>query len=215
MNGSTAMAPSAAQALTVLRDPGQFKWYIVPLGVLVVYAFGEQLAQRRYPVVFGALAFWCMDWLNEIANSLVFRFTHFAPLWATPGDSGLVLLIGLNFEIACMFALAGISAMRMLPEDPRVTVFGVNARIVLAVGLSALAVFVEILLNRAGALAWEWKLWNAGFPWFVFLEGYLPFYLVGFWVHDLPPERQGRVVAYLGGAVASALVVFGPVLGWI
>jgi hypothetical protein len=176
--------------------------------------YGEQIANRRRSVVLGALAFWCMDWLNEIANALVLRFTEFAPLWATPGHSGFVILVGLNFEIACMFGLAGVCAMRMLPADRTVTVFGVNNRLFLAATLSAIAVGVEILLNRAGVLVWEWRFWRAGFPWLIFLEGYLPFYLVGFWVHDLPPERQGRAAGALCASVAAALVLFGPVLGW-
>ncbi len=215
MPGAETMAPSALETLRVLRDPGHFAWSVVPLGVLVVYVYGEQIAERRRSVVLGALAFWCMDWLNEILNALFFHFNRFAPLWSTPRGSAFVVLIGLNLEIACMFAVAGVAAMRMLPEDRNQKWLGLNNRLVLAAALSALSVGVEVLLNRAGALVWEWSLWRAGFPLFVFLEGYLPFYLVGFWVHDLPPERQTRAVGALGGAVAVALLTFGPVLGWL
>src|SRR6185436_14527837 len=106
------------------------QWYVIPLGVLVVYVYGEQIASGRRSVVLGALAFWCMDWLNEILNGLVFHFSRFAPIWSTPHGSAFVILIGLNFEIAVMFAISGVAAMRMLPEDRNARWLGLNNRLV-------------------------------------------------------------------------------------
>ena len=35
------MTESASQALAILRDPSQFEWYVVPLLVLVIYAWAR------------------------------------------------------------------------------------------------------------------------------------------------------------------------------
>jgi len=53
-------------------------------------------------------------------------------------------------------------------------------------------------------------------PYLIWLLGYMPFFIVGYWVHDQPSRRkQVGVVAGLASVVAAGLVVFGGVLGWI
>jgi hypothetical protein len=210
------MTPSSAQALALLRDGSHFQWYVIPLLLIVLYLYADQIAQRRWPVVLGAIAFWLMDWINEIWNGLLFHFTQFAPAWGTPGSSAYVILIGLNIEISLMFAVMGLYAVRLLPPDRRLKVLGINNRWLIAVVNSILCVLVEVWLNRAGALTWDWRYWNAGFPWLIFLIGYLPFYVVAYRVHDMAStRRQLIVVGSLAGVVVSALAVFGGALGWI
>jgi dolichyl-phosphate-mannose--protein O-mannosyl transferase len=76
-------------------------------------------------------------------------------------------------------------------------------------------VFVEILLNAIGALTWDLEYWNTHFPVLIFLIGYLPFFAVGYWVHDMQSRRQQVVVVgTLALIVGSALLVFGVVLRW-
>ncbi|HSW14956.1 MAG TPA: hypothetical protein VLI06_19070 [Solimonas sp.] len=209
-------ADSAARALSILRDPAQFKWYVIPLLLLTVYVYAQQVHERRWPVVLGGLAFWLMDWINEIWNALVFHFSQFAPVWGAPGDTAFLILIGLNIEICLMFAVFGVTAVLLLPADPKLKVFGINNRLLAAVLNSIAAVAVECWLNVAGALTWEYRYWNTHFPYLVFLIGYLPFFLVAYWVHDLPTTRQQlRVVGTLGGIVVGSLLVFGALLGWI
>jgi hypothetical protein len=211
------MTPSAASALALLRDPAHFQWYVIPLLLVVLYLYGEQLVERRWSVVLGAAAFWLMDWINEIWNALVFHFNGYAPAWATPGhDSAFVILIGLNIEICFMFAVMGLYAVRQLPADRGLRILGIPNRWFLAVVNSILCVAVEIVLNAIGALTWDLKYWNTGFPWLIFLVGYLPFFLVAYWVHDLgETRRQLTVVGLLAGIVGASLLLFGPVLGWI
>ncbi len=211
-----AVAPSAAAAQAQLRDPATFGWHLIPLLLIVLYLYADQAAQGRWNAVLGALAFWLMDWINEIANGLIFHLTEFAPLWGTPDHSGYTLLIGLNMEISLMFAVMGLYAMRLLPADRRRRVLGVNNRLLLAAGTSVLCVLVEVWLNRIGALTWEWSFWNTRFPVLIFLFGYLTFFLVGYWVHDMESRaRQIRTVAVLAAIVAGALALFGGVLGWL
>lgn len=207
---------SAAQAQSLLRDTSHFQWYVIPLLLVVIQAFGEQIAEQRWSVVLGAVAFWLMDWFNEIINGLVFHFSGYAPIWGTPGSSALVLLIGLNIEITFMFALMGLFAMRTLPAERSLKILGLPNRWVLAGANSVLCVLVEIWLNHVGALTWDWSGWNAGSPWPIWLLGYLPFFLVGYWVHDMASmKRKLTVVGGLAGLIAAALAVFGYGLGWI
>lgn len=210
------MTASAAQALALLRDASNFQWYVIPLLLIVLYLYVEQVAERRWSVVLGAAAFWLMDWINEIWNGLLFHFTQFAPAWGTPGDSAYVILIGLNIEISFMFAVMGLYAVRSLPADPKLRILGLNNRWFIAVANSVLCVLVEVWLNRIGALTWDWKYWNAGAPWLIFLLGYLPFFVVAYWVHDMSDRRrQLAVVGSLAGVVGVGLALFGGVLGWI
>ena len=208
-------APSALAAQRILRDPSQFQWYVIPLFALVVYVYACEVQRKAWGVVFAGMALFAMDLFNEIWNGLVFHFTRFAPVWGAPGKTAYLLLIGLNLEIAFMFSIAGISFTKMLPEDRAVRVLGLPNRWVHAGAMSAFCVGVEILLNRAGALTWEYPWWSARFPLLIFLVGYLPFFVVAFWVHDLPtPERQGRAAGTLLGVVAALGASFG-LLGWI
>jgi hypothetical protein len=114
-----------------------------------------------------------------------------------------------------MFAIMGLYAMRTLPEDRAQKILGIDNRLALAVVNSVLCVGVEVVLNHIGALTWEWPWWNRGAPWLIFLVGYLPFFLVGYAVHDMRSRRrQVATVGALAGLVVGELVVFGG-LGWI
>jgi hypothetical protein len=207
---------AAAQALKILRDPSTFQWYIIPLFALIVYVYAAELERRNWNLIFAGLAFWGMDWFNEIWNGLVFHFTNYAPVWGAPGKTAYLLLIGLNIEICFMFAIAGITFAKMLPADKKLKVLGVPNRLLFAISGSIFCVFVEILLNRANALTWDYAWWNTGAPWLIFLIGYLPFFLVSFWVFDMPTVRQKmRVVGSILGFDILCLILFVGILKWI
>jgi hypothetical protein len=207
---------SAVQALKILRDGSQFQWYVIPLFALVVYVYAVEVERKNWNLVLAGLAFWGMDWFNEIWNGLVFHFTQYAPVWGAPGKTAFLILIGLNIEICFMFAVAGITFSKLLPTDKNVRVLGLPNRLFLAIAGSVFCVFVEVLLNSVGALTWEYAWWNVRAPWLIFLIGYLPFFLVSFWVFDL--ESVKKKVATVGTIFAVDIVglgVFGVVLGWI
>ncbi|MGB9594577.1 MAG: hypothetical protein ACPL7R_10625 [Anaerolineae bacterium] len=210
------MAESAAQALSILRDPTQFKWYVIPLFALVVIVYANEIERRNWSLVFAGLAYWGMDWFNEIWNGLVFHFTQYAPVWGAPGATAYLILIGLNIEICFMFAVAGIGFAKMLPPDKRMKVLGIPNRLFFAIAGSIFCVIVEILLNAANALTWEYAWWNAGAPWLIFLIGYLPFFLVSFWVYDMESVRNKAItVGSILGFDLVCLIVFAGILGWI
>lgn len=204
------------QALASLRDTSHFNWTVVPLLVLVFYVYSVEVERRNWNVVFAGLALWGMDWFNEIANSLVFHFTGYAPLWAAPADSAFLILIGLNIEICLMFAVMGIMAAKMLPPDPDTRILGFPNRWFLAVTFSILAVVVELFLNAVDALTWDYAWWSARFPLLIVIFGYLTFFVVAFWVHDMKTIRaKAQTVGTIFAFDAACLVLFGPVLGWI
>lgn len=210
------IADSAAQAQALVRNASHFQWYVIPLLLLVIQAYGEQAAARRWNVVLAGVAFWLMDWINEIWNGLLFHFSGFAPAWGTPGSSAYVILIGLNVEITFMFAIMGLYAARMLPADANAKIFGINNRWVIAAVNSVLCVGVEYWLNHIGALTWEWSGWNVGTPWLIWLVGYMPFFVVAYLVHDMRSRKsQVAVVGGLGATVAGGLGLFAGVLHWI
>ena len=182
---------AALEAQRILRDAGQFQWYVIPLFALVVYVYAVEIERRNWNLVFAGLAFWGMDWFNETWNSLVFHFTGYAPVWGAPGDTAYLILIGLNIEICFMFAIAGVTFSKTLPRDPQLRILGVPNRLFLAVAGAIFCVVVEILLNLANALTWDYSWWNVQAPWLILLLGYLPFFLVAFWVHDMQ-NRESR-----------------------
>jgi hypothetical protein len=207
---------SAQQALSILRDGSQFQWYVIPLFAFVVYVYAVEVERRNWNLFFAGLAFWGMDWFNEIWNSLVFHFTNHAPVWGAPGQTAYLILIGLNIEISFMFAIAGITFGKMLLPDKKTRILGVPNRLFFAVTGAAFCVFVEILLNSIGALTWEYPWWSASAPWLIFLLGYLTFFLVSFWVHDMKTIRSKAVtVGAIFGVDILAIIIFGFVLDWI
>jgi len=71
---------SALEALSILRDPSQFQWYVIPFLLIVLYIYFVEIGKKNWSRVFAGLALWGMDWFNEIWNGLVFHFTNYAPV---------------------------------------------------------------------------------------------------------------------------------------
>lgn len=210
------MTDYAGQALSILRDPSQFQWYVIPIFAIIVYIYSKEMQRKNWSIVFAGLAFWGMDWFNEIWNGLVFHFTGYAPVWGAPGKTAFLILIGLNIEICFMFSIAGIGFTSVLPDDWKKKILGIPNRLFIAILGSIFCVFVECLLNGANALTWEYPWWSASAPWLIFLIGYLPFFLVSFWVFDMESVKK-KIIATgsILGFDVLCLIVFGAVLGWI
>ena len=206
----------AQQALDILRDGSQFQWYIIPLLAIVAYIYNSEIYERRWNLVFAGLAFWGADWINEIVNSIFFHLNGQAPFWGAPGDTAFLILIGLNIEIMFMFSIAGIVWSKLLLPDPRARILGIPNRAFVAIAGSAFCVIVELWLNQVDALTWDWSWWDADSPWLIFVFGYLWFFVVAFWVHDMKDMRkQATTVGVIWGVVASLVLVFGVGLGWL
>jgi hypothetical protein len=206
----------AQQALDILRDGSQFTWYVIPLLAIVVYIYNSEIFEKRWNLVFAGLAFWGADWINEIVNSIFFHINGRAPLWGAPGATAFLILIGLNIEIMFMFSIAGIAWSKILLPDPKTKILGIPNRAFIAIAGSAFCVIVEIWLNKIDALTWDWSWWDANTPWLIFFFGYLWFFVMAFWVHDMNNiKKQATTVGVLWGIAAVLVLVFGVGLGWI
>lgn len=210
--------PSAEtlRALEILRDGSQFNWYVIPLLLVVIHVYFVEIDKENWSRVLAALAFWGMDWFNEIWNGLVFHFSGYAPVWLAPADTAFLIFVGLNIEICFMFAITGIVATLALPGDKHMKILGINNRLLFAIVMSALSVGVEMILSSIGALVWHWPWWGRDAPWLIFLFGYMPFYLMCYWVYDMTSRRrQVAVVSGIYAVNATAILVFGVLLGWL
>ncbi|MGO9487650.1 MAG: hypothetical protein ACLQBB_01325 [Solirubrobacteraceae bacterium] len=204
------------EAQHLLRQPGMFDWSTVTLLALVVYVYAVEVERANWSAILAGLAFWLMDWANEIINALVLHFNGHAALWTVTGHSSYVILIGLTVEISLFFAINGIIFTKLLPRDRAVRRLGLPNRWALAIALSVVSVGVELLLHADGVFHWYYWWWNvASFP-VIVVFGYLTFYVVCFWVYDMDDRRrQLTVVGSLAALDLTAGLVFGPLLGWI
>ena len=212
------MMPStySQQALEILRRPElTFQWYIIPFLLIVIFIYSNEISKGELSTVFAGLGLWGQDLINETINGLVFHFSQFAPIWGAPGKTAWLLMMGLNIEITFMFAIMGRGAVKLLPKDKHAKVLGINNRLFYAIVNSILSVAVECWLNHVNALTWEYSWWNAKFPYLIFLFGYLPFYLMCFYVYDIESsKKQIKVLGFQWGLVLTSWVIFGS-LGWI
>ncbi len=204
------------QALMNLRDGSNFQWYVIPLLAFVFYIYAVEMEKKNYTLVLAGLAFWGMDWFNEIMNSVIFQLAGWAPLWCAPGETAFLILIGLNIEIMFMFAVAGIIWSKLLLPNKEDKILGVPNRWFVAIAGSIFCVVVEMLLNVVDALTWDWTFWDINTPWLIFLFGYLTFFVVAFWVYDMPTMKEKLItVGTIWGIDVLAVLIFGLGLGWL
>lgn len=137
-----------------------------------------------------------MDLINEIWNALVFTFTQYSAFWTTPGHSHFIIFIGWNIEIAFMFSIAGIVFAKFLPDDKHTKILGIPNRWAMSIGFAIFCVFVEVLLNMAGALVWVYPWWEAtpaGII-LIFFIGYFDFFVAAHLVHDMN-QIKNKIIA--------------------
>jgi len=179
---------------------------------LVIYVYSVEIERRRWDIVLAGLAFWLMDWFNELVNSVVLHATDRAALWTVTGSTSYLILIGLTIEISMLFLIAGVAFAKQLPAR-EMRIAGLPNRWVLVAGFSCFCVLVEVLLHATGYFHWEYWFWNVPFVPLIVLFGYVPFFAVAAWVFDMGADhaRQLRVV----GTVAGVDVALGLVLGLV
>jgi len=209
------MSEATQSAMAILRDPSTLQWYVIPLLALLFYIYTIEVQKRDWSLVLAGLAFWGMDWINEIWNSLVLHFNGFAPVWGAPGKTAYLILAGLNIEITFMFAISGIIWGKMLLPDKRTKILDIPNRWFFIIAGSIFCVVIECILNAAGMLTWDYPWWSRSAPWLIFLIGYVPFFLVSFWVYDMQKLKSKLItVGVIWAVVLASLLIFIP-MGWI
>jgi hypothetical protein len=209
------MTESSIKALSILRDPSQFQWYVVPLLLVIIYIYHNEARLKNWSSIFAGLALWGCDWFNEIWNGLVFHFSHYAPVWGAPGKTAFLILIGLNIEITMMFLIMGVACTIILPEKSA-KVLGIPNRWFFMALFTTLSVIIELFLHAAGALTWDYSWWSAKSLWLDWIVGYFYFFLVAFWVYDMKTIKAKAItVGSILGFDLACLIVFMGILKWI
>ena len=211
-----AVTDAARQAEHMLRDTHTFQWSTVALLGLVVYVYAVEIERRRFDVVLAGLAFWLMDWFNELANSAIFHASGEAPLWTISGSTSYLILIGLTIEISMLFVVAGVAFVKQLPAERGARVLGLPNRLVLVFAFSCFCVLVEVLLHAAGVFHWHYWWWNVPFVPLIVVFGYMTFFGIAAWVYDMGADRRRQLLvvgalAAIDGAVAVGL----GIAGWL
>ena len=215
MTAMLAITDAARDALEILRDGSTFEWSTVTLLAFAFYVYAVEVERRRWDIVLAGLAFWLMDWFNELVNSAIFHATDRAPLWTVTGDTSYLILIGLNIEILLLFLVTGVIFVKQLPVDPKAKILGVNNRLALVFGFSALCVAIEVFLESTGYFHWEYWWWDTPFVPLIVVFGYMTFFAIAAYVFDLRDRRkQIRVVAVMA-AIDVALGVGLGLAGWL
>ena len=213
------LSENAQYALDHLRE-WNFMWYLIPFLVLLFYMVGTEVEKKNWNGLLAAAGFFLMDWFNELWNALWLHFSEYSAPWLI-GDTGegstaFISLAGWNIEIMMMFLIMGIYSTKPLLEDKKTKIFGVPNRWVFAIVHATMAVIVEIGLNAIGALVWDYPWWSAKFPLFIFLFGYLHFFVVAYWIFDMESRKKQLItVGVLFAIDLIASILFIGILGWI
>jgi len=199
------------QALGILRNTETFQWYFIPLFAFVVYIYFNEIQNKNWKGIAAGLSLYMVHWFYEILNALIQHFSGHA-LWTVPDGTSFLLLIGVGWELSMMFAVAGLIFSKVLPDDPKMKILGINNRVFFALGNAAFFSIFEIFLARTPAFHWVYEWWGA-FP--VFITTYIPFFLAANFAYDWEPKKQKLLIGTLFGINAVMLIVFAGILKWI
>ncbi len=199
------------QALSILRTGENFNWVVITLLALVIYVYTNEYSKGNFKGIAAGLSLYLVHWFAEIINALIQHFSGHA-LWTVPTGTSFLLLVGVGIELSFMFAIAGLILSKLLPEDPKAKILGINNRIFMAVANAALFSVIEIFLAKTPAFHWVYPWWGA-LP--VFVTVYIPFFVVSFLCYDWKPKVQRWVIGSLFVVDALMMVVFAGILKWI
>ena len=199
------------QALSILRKGDNFHWIIITLFALVIYVYFNEISKGNWKGVAAGLALYAVHWFFEIVNSLIQHFSGHA-LWTVPEGTAFLILVGVGIEISFMFSIAGLVMSKLLPEDPKQKIFGINNRWLFIIGNALFVSLIEIPLAMTPAFHWVYPWWGA-IP--VWITVYIPFFAAAFFVYDMEPKQQIRFIVGVFALDILMLIVFMGILGWI
>ncbi len=202
---------STIEALKLLRTGTDAQWYIVPITMIFLYIYFNEISKKNWKGVAAGLSLYMVHWFYEIMNALIQHFFGHA-LWTIPTGTSLLLLVGVGIELSVMFATLGLIFSKLLPEDRHLKIFGINNRIVIAVASAAFLGFSEIAVVNTPIFAWVYPWWGS-IP--VFITVYIPFFLISMLCHDWKPKIQIIFIGSLAALNATMMIVFAGILKWI
>ena len=199
--------PLADLAKTAVRRTDNFHWTFIAILAFVVYVYATEYQRKNFKGIVAGLALYMVHWFYEIMNAVICTVTGYA-LWTVSAKStSFIILIGVSWELSMMFSIAGIATHKLLPEDPRKKVLGINNRVLFAVANAAFFSLVEIFLASTPAFIWVYPWWGT-VP--VFITTYIPFFLAAFLVPDAKPKVQRLFIGSLALLNALLLCVLIP-----
>lgn len=205
------IAEATQKALSILRSGDNFQWYVIALIAFAVYVYHQEIYRKNWNAIAAGLSLYMVHWFVEIVNALIQHFSGNA-LWTVPQGTAFLLLVGVGVELSVMFSVSGIIVSKILPQDKKAKVLGINNRLFYAVAFAALYSVVEIFLARTPGFVWVYNWWGA-LP--VFITVYIPFFLAAAYAYDWKRETQKKFIGILGGVNVAALIIFAGILGWI
>ncbi len=198
-------------ALDILRKGDNFQWYVITFLALVVYVYTNEISKKNWKGVAAGLALYSVHWFYEIINALIQHFSGHA-LWTVPTGTSFLILVGVGIELSFMFSIAGLVLSKLLPEDPKMKIMGINNRLLFVIGNAAFFGLVEIFLAKTPAFVWVYPWWGS-LP--VFLTVYIPFFLAAFYCYDWQPKKQITFIGAFAALDVLMIIVFAGILGWI
>lgn len=177
------MTEATKMALDRIGDVSTLQWYVIPLLAIVFYVYAKELRLARtsgnWDAVIAGLTLFGMDFFNETWNGWVMVLTGRSALWTAPGPSALTTMVGWNIEIMFMFLLSGVLFYYTCSPDEKEKILGIPNRWFWAIGYSLFCLVVEMILNKAGMLVWEYPFWTRTLPGsiLIFFFGYFHFYV--------------------------------------
>ena len=190
------MTEATLQALDGLRDLTAIQWYIIPLLLVVLYIYTQEMAKARdsgnWNPIFAALTVLGLDFFNETWNGWVMALSGRSAFWTTPGPTALRVFVGWNIEIIFMFSLLGFVYYYFMSKNQDKKILGMKEKWFFAILSTILAVCVECILNLGGVLVWEYPWWNLSFGgiWLILILGYFIFFAGAAVVIGLKSNRQ-------------------------
>ena len=199
--GNDSFRAAADAAKAAVRSSDNFHWSFIALLAFVVYVYTNEIKNKNYKAVVAGLSLYMVHWLYEIANAVICYFSGYALWTVSPESTSVILLIGVSWELSMMFSIAGIGMYKLLPEDPKQKILGINNRWLFAIGNAAFFSAVEIYLASTPAFIWVYPWWGA-IP--VFITTYIPFFLAAFLIPDTKVKTQKL---FIGGLAALNIIL--------
>ena len=207
--GDWVNAGAADAARLSVRSVGNFNWTFIALLAFVVYIYASEWKNKNYKGIAAGLALYTVHWFYEIANAIICHVSGYALWTVSAASTSFVLLIGVSWELSMMFSVAGIATSKLLPDDPKKKILGVNNRVLFAIGNAALFSAIEIFLAATPAFIWVYPWWGT-LP--VFVTTYIPFFLAAFLVPQKSPKFQKCFIGGLAALDAVLLAVLAPLV---
>ena len=205
--GDEIYKPFADLANNAIRNSDNFHWSFIALLAFVMYVYVSELKSKNDKAVVAGLSLYMVHWVYEIANAIIATASGYALWTVSPESTSLMLLVGVSWELSMMFSIAGIATYKLLPEDPKAKILGINNRVFLAIANAAFFSIVEIYLVTTPAFIWVYPWWGA-IP--VFITTYIPFFLAAFLVPDAKPKTQKIFIGSLAVLNVILLCVLVP-----